>query len=154
YIEAEWFAEVWRTNTEFSDAVTYETKRYVRKIGALCEPGLLAMLAAALTREEVLAFYEELRQDAPGRVMEWGAEFEKAVARLRLVLPVPRSELESVGDCLRSAVCDRDLDRVRFLVRCMKDAGIDPAGATFEEIDCGLSTEELAALSEEQWQEL
>ena len=151
WIAPEWFAEVWRTNPEFRQAVTHETKRYVLKVGALADPGLLVMLGQALTRDEILAFAEELRRHARGRVTEWGAEFEKAFAALGIVLPVPADELEGVGGCLESAIRERDLDRVRFLVRCMRDVGMDPEQATYQEYDCELSAEQLSALPREEW---
>src|SRR5262245_25245982 len=33
-IDPEWFAEAWRTNPEFREEVSHETKRYVLKVGA------------------------------------------------------------------------------------------------------------------------
>lgn len=146
-IAVEWFAAAWRTNPKFREAVTSETKRYVWKVGVLADPVLLAFLKATLNRAEILAFYEELRQQARGRVLEWGAEFEKAFAAHELVLPVPVSELDSVGECLYSAIKERDLERVRFLVRCMRDVGLDPEQATFEECVCD-STRPLDEMTE------
>jgi hypothetical protein len=152
YIEPEWFAEAWRRNADFRDAATCETRRYIWKLGIIIEPGLLSMMARALTREEVLNFYEELRRK--GRVMEWGPAFEKAVAPMQLLLPVSASDLTGVGDSLHSAIRERDTERVRFLARCMREIGLDPAEATYEEIDCGLSGDQIATLSAEEMEQL
>jgi hypothetical protein len=149
-----WFAEVWRTDPVFREAVTHETKRYVLKVGALVEPGLLGMLAQALTRDEILDFAEDLRRHARGRVMEWGAEFEKAFAGLGLILSVPVTELKGVGECLQSAVSERDVDRVRFLVRCMRDAGLSPEQAAYKEIVSDLPLQQIAQMPWEEFDRL
>src|SRR5688500_12225074 len=77
-IEPDWLAAAWRSDPAFREAVLHNLKRYVRKVGVLAEPGVIAELARALTRDEVLAVAEELRRHAPGRLLEWGAAFEEA----------------------------------------------------------------------------
>lgn len=150
----EWFAEAWRTDPEFREEVSRDTRRYVLKVGALADPGLLAMLARALRPAEILAFADELRSHARGRVMEWGPEFERAFADLGLVLPVPMTELEGVGDCLMSAVGERDVDRVRFLVRCMRDVGLSPGQAAYKEIDSDLPIDQIMEMPWEEFERL
>lgn len=153
-IAPEWFAEAWRTNPEFREEVSHETKRYVLKVGVLIEPNLLAMLEKSLTRDEILAFADELRRHARGRVMEWGTEFEKAFAGLGLVLSVPATELEGVGECLLSAVRDHDVARLRFLVRCMRDAGLTPEQAAYREIVSDLPLDQIAQMPHEEFDRL
>jgi hypothetical protein len=149
-IEPEWFAAVWRADPEFRDELTHETRRYIAKVGALVDPDLLAMLARALTREEVLALAEELRQHARHRILEWGAEFEKAFASLGVVLSVSAEELVRVGMILYLAVHDRNMDQIRFLARCMREVGMPPEQATIKQFTCDLPAGALATMSQDE----
>jgi hypothetical protein len=153
-LDPEWFAAVWRADPTFRDELTHETKRYIRKAGVLADPELLAMLGRALTREEVLALAEELRQDARHRILEWGAQFEKAFAPLGIVLSVSAEELASVGVCLFSAVQDRNLDQVRFLTRGMRAAGVPPEQAVIKQFTCDLPAHQIATMPHDQFERL
>jgi hypothetical protein len=149
-IEPDWFAAAWRSDPAFREEVLHNLKRYVLKLGVIAEPEVVGVLARSLTRDEVLAVAEDLRQHAPGRLLEWGAAFERASAPLGLVLPVPPAELGAAGRALVSAVFDRDLDRVRFVVRCMRATGLDPTAVTFEEYVTEMTVERLGELPDEE----
>jgi hypothetical protein len=148
-IEPDWFATAWRSDTEFREEVLHNLKRYVRKVGVLAEPAVVSMLAKSLTQDEVLTVAEELRRYAPGRLLEWGAAFEKA-ASLELANRIPPTELAAADRALFSAVYDRDLDRVWFVVRCMRAAGLDPTATTFEEYVTEITIEQLDEMPEEE----
>jgi hypothetical protein len=147
-IEPGWFAAVWRADAALRDELTYDTKRYLGKVGILADPDLVAMLARALTRDEVLAVAEEFRRHAPGRVLEWGAAFERAAAPLDVRLSVPAGELAGVGRCLLLAVQERNLDAVRFMARCLREAGLPPEWAAVKEFD--LPAAEVAMMPRDQ----
>jgi hypothetical protein len=146
-IEPDWFAAAWRSNPAFREEVLHNLKRYVLKAGVIAEPEVVGVLARSLTRDEVLAVAEDLRLHAPGRLLEWGNAFEKASA---LVLPVPPAELGAAGRALVSAFRDRDIGRVRFVVRCMRAAGLDPTAVTFEEYVTEMTIERLDKLPDEE----
>jgi hypothetical protein len=145
---------VWRADPVFRDELTHETRRYICKVGALVDPDLLAMLARVLTREEVLALAEEFRQHARHRILEWGAEFEKAFAALGVVLSVSAEELVHVGKSLLLAVWDLKLDQVRFMARCMREVGMPPEQATIKQFTCDLPAGAIATMPRDQFDRL
>lgn len=151
-IEPAWFAAVWRADPEFRDELTFETKRFIAKRGDLADPDLVGMLARALTPDEVLAVAEEFRRYAPGRELEWGAAFEQAAAPLEVRLSVGADALAGIGKCLLLAVHERNLDRVRFMARCLREAGLPPESAVVKEFD--VPAAELAVMPHDQFEQL
>src|SRR5262249_27838458 len=85
-IPLEWFAEAWRTVPFFRENVSYELRRYASKWGEMAAPDILGTLAQFLSREEVVALYEYVRDHA-GRETEWRAEFEAAFPEHAVALP-------------------------------------------------------------------
>src|SRR5438445_6100707 len=89
-IPLEWFAEAWRTIPFFRENLSYELKRYASKWGEMAAPDILTMLAQFLSRDEVVALYEYVRDHA-GREKEWRAEFEAAFPEQAVALPPVRA---------------------------------------------------------------
>jgi hypothetical protein len=91
-IAAEWLREAWAAIPAFRDNVTYELTRGVRKLGTMAgEVTTATSLNAALTREQVVAMYEAIRDESMRHEDEWRGDFERLFPAHAAALPAPRA---------------------------------------------------------------
>lgn len=91
-IETAWFGEAWRTIPAFRGELTYELGRDASKLGEFLEPGLLALLAVVLNRDEVLKLYEAIYARAGNRESDWREAFEQAFPQHVPALPPAKND--------------------------------------------------------------
>ena len=145
---ASWFAEAWQIDPVRKEQ-TADMVRTVRKMGDLhYTREFLGLLGRSLSTSQLVELYVAIR-DQSGREPEFRAAFEQAFPEVIAELPPPIALAHwDFRKEMYAAITDRNLPRIKMLLRYMREREIPIASVRFTEYEV-MPPEEVQAKSEE-----